>query len=45
MGKTKVSAKHCCSNKVILPLWQKTNQDTSPFCYIPNLFQMIGSRN
>nr|AGO03658.1 putative plasmid copy-number control protein [Lacticaseibacillus paracasei] len=45
LGKTIVSAKHCCSIKAILTLWQKTNQDTSPFCYIPNLFQKIGNRN
>ena len=35
LGKTIVSAKHCCSIKVILPLWQKTNQDTSPFLLYP----------
>lgn len=35
MGKTIVSAKHCCSIKAILPLWQKTNQDTSPFLLYP----------
>ena len=38
LGKTIVSAKHCCSIKVILPLWQKTNQDTSPFFVISRIY-------